>query len=59
MSPSLVTPTADSVRGPAVCGSQCSAADPLTVDHTVRVSHRLQTTVDDHSLDPSVNDHFR
>ena len=47
MSPSLVTPTADPVRWPPVCGSQRSA-DPLTVGHTVRVSHRLWTPSADH-----------
>ena len=39
MSPSLVTLTADPFRGPPVCGSQRSA-NPLTVGHTVRVSHK-------------------
>ena len=51
MSPSLVTPTA--VRGPSICWSQRSAG-PLTVRHTVCVSHSLLITVDDHSPDPPV-----
>ena len=39
-----------------VCGSQ-RLADPLTVGHTIRVSHRLRITVYDHSPGPDVDDH--
>ena len=39
------------------CGSQLSAG-PLTVGHTVRVSHRPWITVNDQSPDPAVDDHF-
>ena len=48
--------TADPAADHTACGSQRSV-DPLTVDHTVRVSHRLRITVGDHSADPSVDDH--
>ena len=53
---SRFTPTADHVHGSPVCGSQQSV-DPLTVGHTVRVSHRLQITVYDHSPDPTADHH--
>ena len=47
-SPSMITLADPSVHDHTDCGSQRSA-DPLTVDHTVRVSHRLRITVDYHS----------
>ena len=56
-----------SVTGHTDCGprppvrGKRSSADPLTIGHTIRVSRRLRTTIDDHSpdpaADPSVDDH--
>ena len=48
-SPLMITHADPSVDDHTDCGSQRSA-DPLTVDHTVRVSHRLRITVSGSSM---------